>query len=226
MADVPAIGIDLGTTYSCIAVWKNGKVEVIANSNEKTTTPSCVAFGRAGHCIGDNAVAQMAVNPTNTIFDAKRLIGYDARAHVGRTSTDHWPFFVHDDDNNKLQYQVTYKDGIAQFYPEQISAMILAKLKKQAEDNLCQTITNAVITVPAYFNESQRDATKVAGSIAGLNVLKIINEPAAAALAFGSTLKIDKERNILVYDLGKFLEFFGYVIFLKSFFAGIITIPS
>ncbi|KAI2563314.1 HSPA8 isoform 9, partial [Pan troglodytes] len=160
MSKGPAVGIDLGTTYSCVGVFQHGKVEIIANDQGNRTTPSYVAFTDTERLIGDAAKNQVAMNPTNTVFETKS------------------------------------------FYPEEVSSMVLTKMKEIAEAYLGKTVTNAVVTVPAYFNDSQRQATKDAGTIAGLNVLRIINEPTAAAIAYGLDKKVGAERNVLIFDLG------------------------
>ena len=195
----PAIGIDLGTTYSCVGVYQHGNVEIIANDQGNRTTPSYVAFTDTERLIGDSAKNQVALNPTNTIFDAKRLIGRKFNDPVVQSDIKHWPFCVKNVDG-KTQLQVDYKNERRNFNPEEISAMVLTKMKETAESYLGKQVKDAVITVPAYFNDSQRQATKDAGFIAGLNVLRIINEPTAAAIAYG----LDKkgERNVLIFDLG------------------------
>lgn len=201
-----AIGIDLGTTYSCVAVWQNDRVEIIANDQGNRTTPSYVAFAGDERLIGDAAKNQAAANPTNTVFDAKRLIGRKFDDPVCKADSAHWPFKVVEAQGGKPKIQVEWKGETHQFLPEEISAAVLVKMKQTAEAYIGQTIKDAVITVPAYFNDSQRQATKDAGAIAGLNVLRIINEPTAAALAYG----LDKanetgEKNILVFDCGGIL---------------------
>jgi len=200
----PAIGIDLGTTYSCVGVFKHGKVEMIANDQGNRTTPSYVAFTDSERLIGDAAKNQAAMNPTNTLFDAKRLIGRDMTDPAVVSDQKNWPFKVVGDHNNKPKLQVEYKAETKAFYPEEISSMVLAKMKETAESYLGQEVTNAVITVPAYFNDSQRKATKDAGKIAGLNVLRIINEPTAAAIAYGLDKRagMSGEQRVLIFDLG------------------------
>ncbi|XP_007538970.1 heat shock 70 kDa protein 1B [Erinaceus europaeus] len=199
----PAIGIDLGTTYSCVGVFQHGKVEIIANDQGNRTTPSYVAFTDTERLVGDAAKNQVALNPQNTVFDAKRLIGRKFGDAVVQADMKHWPFRVVS-EGDKPKVQVSYKGESKAFYPEEISSMVLAKMKETAEAYLGQAVTNAVITVPAYFNDSQRQATKDAGAIAGLNVLRIINEPTAAAIAYG----LDRagrgrgECNVLIFDLG------------------------
>ncbi len=196
-----AIGIDLGTTYSCVGVYKNGGVEVIANDQGNRTTPSYVAFAGSERLIGDSAKNQVNSNPTNTVFDAKRLIGRKFSDQTVQEDMKHFPFKIKSDSNDKPIIEVEYDGEAKTFQPEEISAMVLTKMKDIAEGYLGSKVTDAVITVPAYFNDAQRQATKDAGTIAGLNVLRIINEPTAAAIAYG----IDKhkaEQNILIFDMG------------------------
>jgi len=198
----PAIGIDLGTTYSCVAVWQNDRVEIIANDQGNRTTPSYVSFTAEERLIGDAAKQMAANNPKNTIFDAKRLIGRRFTDSTVTSDRKHWPFEVID-EGGKPKLQVEYKGETKQFLPEEISAMVLTKMKQTAEAYLGQEVKSAVITVPAYFNDAQRQATKDAGAIAGLNVLRIINEPTAAAIAYGLDKVGDgKARNVLIFDCG------------------------
>ncbi|KAJ3113127.1 70-kilodalton heat shock protein [Phlyctochytrium bullatum] len=196
-----AVGIDLGTTYSCVGVWQNDRVEIIANDQGNRTTPSYVAFTDSERLIGDAAKNQVAMNPINTVFDAKRLIGRRFADAEVQSDMKHWPFTVVD-KGGKPYIQVEYKGETKTFTPEEISSMVLLKMKETAEAYLGTTIANAVVTVPAYFNDSQRQATKDAGVISGLNVLRIINEPTAAAIAYGLDKKAAGEKNVLIFDLG------------------------
>lgn len=197
-----AIGIDLGTTTTALGVWQNGHVEIIANDQGNRTTPSYVSFGDDERVVGDGAKSLAASNPKNTVFDAKRLIGRKFDDPVVQKDMKNWPFKVIRGSGDKPQIEVDYKGEKKQFLPEEISAMVLQKMKATAEAYLGTTVKDAVITVPAYFNDSQRQATKDAGTIAGLNVLRIINEPTAAALAYGLDKKNDGEKNILIVDIG------------------------
>jgi L1 cell adhesion molecule like protein len=195
------IGIDLGTTYSCVGCWQNDQVEIIANDQGNRTTPSYVAFSDQERLIGDAAKSQVSMNPTNTIFDAKRLIGRKFSDPSVQNDLKHFPFKVYSGPGDKPMMEVMFKGEKKTFGAEEISAMVLQKMKEISENYLGQEVKNAVITVPAYFNDSQRQATKDAGSIANLNVLRIINEPTAAAIAYGLDKK-DGERNVLIFDLG------------------------
>lgn len=198
---MPAVGIDLGTTYSCVGVWQHGSVDIIANDQGNRTTPSYVAFTDTERLIGDAAKNQVALNPSNTIFDAKRLIGRKYDDPKIQQDLKHWPFKVVN-EGGKPKIRVEYKGMVKTFAPEEISSMVLIKMKEIAEAYLGTKVRDAVITVPAYFNDSQRQATKDAGAIAGLNVLRIINEPTAAALAYGLDKNLKGERNVLIFDLG------------------------
>jgi len=197
------IGIDLGTTYSCVGVFQHGKVEIIANDQGNRTTPSYVAFTDTERLIGDAAKNQVAMNHTNTIFDAKRLIGRNFSDSSVQSDMKHWPFNVRS-EGGKPRLEVEYKAEERSFTPEEISAMVLTKMKETAESYLGTEVRDAVVTVPAYFNDSQRQATKDAGVIAGLNIMRIINEPTAAAIAYGLDKKRtgDTESNVLIFDLG------------------------
>ena len=195
-----AIGIDLGTTYSCVGWWKDNRCEIIANDQGNRTTPSFVAFTESERLIGDGAKNQASMNPTNTIFDAKRLIGRKFDDPTVQSDLKHFPFSVVSQDGKPV-IEATYKEEKKTFQPEEISSMILTKMKEIAESYIGDSVTDAVITVPAYFNDSQRQATKDAGLIAGLNVLRIINEPTAAAIAYGLDKK-SEEKTVLIFDLG------------------------
>ncbi|ELU44619.1 heat shock 70 kDa protein [Rhizoctonia solani AG-1 IA] len=187
----------LGTTYSCVGVWQNDRVEIIANDQGNRTTPSYVAFSAEERLIGDAAKNQAAMNPKNTVFDAKRLIG----RRFERFDMTHWPFTVVDKDGSPY-VQVEYLGEEKTFTPQEISSMVLSKMKEISEAKLGKTVKKAVVTVPAYFNDSQRLATKDAGAIAGLDVLRIINEPTAAAIAYGLDQQSKTEKNVLIFDLG------------------------
>ena len=198
-----AIGIDLGTCMSCVGVWQNDRVEIIANDQGNRTTPSWVSFTKDERLVGDAAKQLAATNTKNTVFDAKRLIGRRFTDPTVATDRVHWPFTLVD-DGGKPKIEVEYKGETKQFLPEEISAMVLTKMKQTAEAYLGHTVTQAVITVPAYFNDAQRQATKDAGAICGLNVLRIINEPTAAAIAYGLD-KVGsggKSQNVLIFDCG------------------------
>ena len=204
MSKAPAIGIDLGTTYSCVGVWQNGKVDIIPNDMGERTTPSYVAFTDTERLVGDAAKNQITRNPTNTVFDAKRLIGRKFEDREVQEDIKLWPFkVVKDPKSDRPQVCINYQKQEKKFFAEEISAMVLQKLKQTATDFLGKEVKDAIVTVPAYFNDSQRQATKDAGTISGLNVLRIINEPTAAAIAYGLDKQADKkEENVLIFDLG------------------------
>ena len=196
------VGIDLGTTYSCVAVWRDNRAEIIANDQGNRTTPSYVAFTESERLIGDSAFNQSATNPSNTIYDAKRLIGRNFNDPQIQSDMKLLSYDVIE-KSGKPYISASYKGEQKTYSPEEISSMVLSKMKKVAEDYLGTEVKNAVVTVPAYFNDSQRQATKDAGQIAGLNVMRIINEPTAAAIAYGLDKSGgDKARNVLIYDLG------------------------
>ena len=197
-----AIGIDLGTTYSAVGVMRNGKVDIIANDNGNRTTPSYVAFTSQERLVGEAAKNQAPLNAVNTIFDAKRLIGKRYNDPQVQSDMRHWPFKITSGEGSKCIIHAEYLNEEKTFQPEEISSMILVKMKQIAEQYLGETVTDAVITVPAYFNDSQRQATKDAGVIAGLNVSRIINEPTAAAIAYGLNNKSSTEQHVLIFDLG------------------------
>ena len=195
------IGIDLGTTYSAVGVWQNERVEIIANDQGNRTTPSWVSFSETGErLVGESAKGQSVSNQKNTFFDVKRLIGRNFSDSIVQKEIKNMPFKVTAGSNDRILIESTVNGETKQFSPEELSAMVLVKMKQTAESFLGKTVTDAVVTVPAYFNDSQRKATKDAGTIAGLNVIRIINEPTAAALAYG----LDKkgERNVLIFDCG------------------------
>lgn len=196
------IGIDLGTTYSCVGCWRHGTVDIIANDMGNRTTPSYVAFSKNGEIlVGSAAKSQVSMNPENTVFDAKRLIGRDFNDPVIQEDIKTWPFTVLN-RNGKPVIEVTKNGEKKLLTPEEISSMILIKMKELAENYLGEEVKNAVVTVPAYFNDAQRASTMDAGKIAGLNILRIINEPTAAAIAYGLENKSSEEKNILIFDLG------------------------
>jgi L1 cell adhesion molecule like protein len=203
MSSSVAIGIDLGTTYSCVGVWVNGKCEILANDQGERTTPSYVAFTDTERLIGQPAKSQTALNTANTVYDAKRLIGRKFSDKIIQDDMKHYSFKVKGDEQDRPTIKINVEGKPEEtYYPEQISAMILESMKKTAENYLGHAVTKAVITVPAYFNDAQRKATQDAGRIAGLEVLRVINEPTAAAIAYGMDKNFDGERNVLVFDLG------------------------
>jgi len=197
---VLSIGIDLGTTFSCVGIYRNGKVEIIANDQGNRTTPSFVSFNSEERLIGEAAKNSASSNPKNTVYDAKRMIGRSFTDPAVQEEIKHFSYNVIN-KNNKPVIDVEYKNERKQFTPEEISSMILYKMKEVADAYLGETIKDAVITVPAYFNDAQRQATKDAGAIAGLNVLRIINEPTAAAIAYGLDKK-GASKNVLIFDCG------------------------
>ncbi|XP_043694753.1 heat shock 70 kDa protein-like [Telopea speciosissima] len=199
-----AIGIDLGTTYSCVGVWLNDGVEIVPNDQGNRTTPSYVAFTDTERLVGEAAKNQAALNPTNTVYDVKRLIGRRYSEPCVQNDVKLWPFKVVPGPGDKPMIEVSHKGENKLFSPEEISAMVLGKMKEYSEAFLGHPVNNAVITVPAYFNDSQRQATKDSGVIAGLNVMRIINEPTAAAIAYGLDKKASRtgEQNVLIFDLG------------------------
>jgi L1 cell adhesion molecule like protein len=202
MTTATAIGIDLGTTYSCVGVWQNDRVEIIANDQGDRTTPSYVGFSETERLIGGAAKNQANINPENTVFDAKRLIGRRFSDQIVQADMKHFPFKVVQKEGDKPHIQVFYQGSTKDFSPEEVSAMVLTKMKQTAEAYLGKDVKDAVVTVPAYFNDAQRQATKDAGTIAGLNVLRILNEPTAAAIAYGLDKRGEGERNVLIFDLG------------------------
>jgi heat shock protein 5 len=197
----PIIGIDLGTTYSCVGIYKNGNVEIIANDQGNRITPSYVAFTDNERLVGDAAKNQATINPENTVFDVKRLIGRDYGDDSVQADKKLFPFDIIPGKDGKPRISVTQNAEKTAYAPEEISAMVLGKMKAAAESYLGQPINRAVITVPAYFNNAQRLATKDAGRIAGLHVERVINEPTAAAIAYGLDREMD-DKNVLVFDLG------------------------
>jgi len=198
-----AIGIDLGTTYSCVGVWQNDRVEIIANDQGNRTTPSYVAFTENNErLIGESAKNQTAMNPKNTVFDAKRLIGRKFSDQQVQDDMKDWSYKVISGASDKPMIEVDFNGETKQFSAEEVSSMVLTKMKDIAESYLGKKVTDAVVTVPAYFNDSQRQATKDAATIAGLNCLRIINEPTAAAIAYGLDKNKDDDTNVLIFDLG------------------------
>merc|ERR1712188_275579 len=197
-----SVGIDLGTTYSCVGVWENERVEIIANDQGNRTTPSFVAFNDTERLIGDAAKNQAAMNPKNTVFDAKRLIGRKFSDSSVQSDLKHFSYAVSSGEGGRPSIEVQFKGEQKRFMPEEISSMILTKMKETAEAYLGGEVKNAVVTVPAYFNDAQRASTKDAAAIAGLNCLRIINEPTAAAIAYGLDKGTSTEKNVLIFDLG------------------------
>ncbi|KAM0755968.1 heat shock protein 70 [Meredithblackwellia eburnea MCA 4105] len=199
--DSPVIGIDLGTTYSVVAVQKNGQVQILTNDQGHRITPSYVAFANGERLVGDSAKNQASQNPLNTIFDAKRMLGRRWTDKDVQTDLKHYPFKVKEGQLGHPVIQVNNGDKTLTLTPEEVSAMVLGKMKETAEAYLGETVHKAVVTVPAYFNDAQRQATKDAGTIAGLEVIRVVNEPTAAALAYGLN-RLDGERNVIVFDFG------------------------
>lgn len=197
-----ACGLDLGTTYSAIGVYQNGRVEIIANDQGNRTTPSYVAFTDTERLVGDAAKNQSSMNPKNTVYDAKRLIGRRFDDPIVQADMKLWSFECVDDGNNRPKIKVNYQGEEKLFYPEEISAMVIGKMKKIAEEYLGEEVKDMVITVPAYFGDAQRQATKDAGAIAGVNVLRIINEPTSAAISYGFDNASKDDKNVMVWDLG------------------------
>lgn len=194
----PVIGIDLGTTYSCVGIWQNDRVEIIASDTGSRTVPSWVSFTDDERLVGEAAKSVAANNTKNTVFDAKRLIGRSFNDPAVQKDLKHYPFTVKDDGKGRPIIEVDFKGESKQFTPEEISAMVLQKMKAIAESYLGTEVKHAVVTVPAYFNDQQRQTTKDAGMIAGLNILRIINEPTAAALAYGLDKKAGSDRKSVV----------------------------
>jgi len=203
MGKVTCIGIDLGTVNSCVGVFKNGTVEIIANEMGNRTTPSVVAFSDTERLIGNSAKNQAGSNPKNTVFEAKRLIGRKFSDAVVQSDKKVWPYELSKGDNDTPLIEVEYKGETKKYRAEEISAMVLTDLKKTAEAYLGYEVNKAVITVPAYFSNAKRESTKDAGTIAGLEVLRILSEPTASAIAYGLDKKNDKrEKNVLIFDFG------------------------
>lgn len=196
-----AIGVDLGTTNCALAIYRNGQVEIITNDQGERTTPSVISFTDEERLVGSAAKNAAASNPTNTVYDAKRFIGRNFDDPKLQENLHHYSFNIVD-RNNKPKFQVNYKGEEKEFTPEEISGMLLAKLKEYAESYLGQPVTDAVITVPAYFNDSQRQATKDAAAIANINVLRLINEPTAASLCYPNNNTSGKEKKVLIFDCG------------------------
>lgn len=200
------IGIDLGTTYSCVSVFQNNKVEVLANSQGNRTTPSWIAFVSNNNneeiLRGEAAKNQCSSNPKNTIFDAKRFIGRKFSDKAVQDDLKHYPFKIVRGNDDGILFEVQYKAETKRFTPEEISSMVLQEMKSIAEGYLNNPVKNCVVTVPAYFNDSQRQSTKDACRIAGLNCIRVINEPTAAAMCYGFDKQTDGDQKILIFDLG------------------------
>ncbi len=197
-----AAGIDLGTCMTAVSIWRNGRTEVIANDQGNRITPSYVAFTDTERLVGDAAKNQASMNPKNTIYEVKRMIGRKFSDPIVQEDMKLWSYDVVNDGQDKPKVKVMHQGIEKTFYPEEISAMVLGKMKEIVDSYLGEEVKDVVITVPAYFNDSARQATKDAGTIAGLNVLRVINEPTAAAIAYGLDNKSSEEKNILVYDCG------------------------
>lgn len=195
------IGCDLATCMSMVAVWKNGAVDIIASETGNRSVPSVISFGEE-RLVGEAAKTMGATNPKNTVFDAKRLIGRTFDDPAVQKDMRTWPFKVVDDGQNRPQVEAEINGETKRMYPEELSAMVLAKLKAMAEAYLGEEVKDAVVTVPAYFNDAQRQATKDAGRIAGLNVLRLLAEPTAACIAYGLNEKGKGERKVIIFDLG------------------------
>ena len=198
--EMPCVGIDLGTTYSVVGIWQKGEVQIIPNEMGNRITPSVVAFTETERLIGDGAKNQLPQNPENTVYTIKRLIGRKYQDKSVQADKKLLSYKLIADRDGKPRVEVMHKGETKSYTPEEISSMVLQKMKDVAETYLGTTVKNAVVTVPAYFNDAQRQSTKNAGTIAGLNVVRIINEPTAAAIAYG--LNKAEEKNILVFDLG------------------------
>lgn len=196
------IGIDLGTTYSCVAVFRNNNVEIIANSLGNRTTPSWVSFTENEILVGEAAKNIYSSNTKNTIYDVKRLMGKKFSDTDVQNEIKNLTYKVKGDENDRIKIEIEFKNEIKEYYPEQISAMILEHMKKIAESYLGKNINKTVITVPAYYNNNNREAVKDAAAISKLNLLRIINEPTSSALAYGLDKINDNEKNIVVFDCG------------------------
>jgi L1 cell adhesion molecule like protein len=196
-----AIGIDLGTTYSCVGIYRNGQVQIISNDQGSNTTPSWISFTDTERLIGDAAKTQSIRNSSNTIYESKRLIGRKFTDDSVQKDIKNMSYKVISDSDNNPVIEVEYKGEKKLFNPTEIASMILSKMKEIAEDYLGEKVDSAVITCPAYFDNNQRQATKDAGAIAGLDVIRVINEPTAASIAYGLN-KVEGDKNILIFDLG------------------------
>jgi L1 cell adhesion molecule like protein len=197
-----AIGADIGTTFSAVGVWQNGRVEIISNDQGNRTTPSYVAFTDTERLVGDAAKNQATLNPKNTIYEAKRLIGRRFNDPIVQQDMKLLSYDIVDDGNNRPKIKAQFMGEDKYFYPEEITAMVIGKMKETAEAYLGQEVKDIVITTPAYFGDAQRQATKDAAAIAGLNCLRIINEPTAAAIAYGLDSSREESKNVLIFDCG------------------------